>query len=130
MRWSCHDQVIMDRTGECCNILRWIVVSRWKTNHTSIAGFPRKIFKYHIILKFLDLGGYSTLNFRRKSNWGALKSYLWKLTSEYPKLMNDSQTIHDKVGSQNVNRREHVFKVPQNRLSEIKEVFPWIQLLS
>jgi len=44
--------------------------------------------------------------------------------------MNDSQTIHDKVGSQNVNRREHGFKVPKNRLSEIKEVFSWIQLLS
>jgi len=32
------------------------------------------------------------------------------------------------VGSQNENSREHVFKVPQNRLSENKEVFFWIQL--
>jgi hypothetical protein len=52
------------------------------------------------------------LNSRRKSNWGALKSYLWKLTSELHKLFIDSQTIHDKVGSQNENSREHVFKVP------------------
>ena len=51
-----------------------------------------------------------------------MKSYLWKLTSELHKLMVDSQTIHDKVGSQNENSREHVFKVPTNRLSEIKEV--------
>jgi len=44
------------------------------------------------------------------------------LTSELHKLMLDSQTIHDKVGSRNENSREHAFKVPKNRFSENKEV--------
>jgi len=43
-------------------------------------------------------------------------------------LFIDSQTIHDKVGSQNGNSREHTFKVPKYHLSDYKEVSLRLQL--
>ena len=38
---------------------------------------------------------------------GMWKSYLWNWDSEWHKLILDIQTIHDKVGSQDENSREH-----------------------
>jgi len=38
---------------------------------------------------------------------GMWKSYLWNWDSELHKLILDIQTIHDKVGSQDENSREH-----------------------
>ena len=99
----------------------------WKANLTYCAGFPRKIFKYHINVKIYEGTALIAI---RKLIWGALQPYLWLLTSELHKLFIDSQTIHDKVGSRDENSREHMFKVPKYRLSENKEVFLCWQLFN
>jgi len=48
--------------------------------------------------------------FWHRLNWGVLQLYHWKLISEWHKLLVSIQTVHDKVGSQNGNSREHVLR--------------------
>ena len=78
-RWSYQDQIIMDRTGECCITLRRVLISGEMPIWPPSSWFSTKHIKVWVLFKIY--GGTERQYPTRERVWLKIKKSFWRLGS-------------------------------------------------